>query len=129
MQKITPVVIGLLKQDDRFLIAKRPEHVLMSNYWEFPGGKIEDHETQFDALIRELQEEVAVKIIHADFLAQFQAVFPDRIIQLNLWQIKKHLHTPKGNEGQEIRWVKAVEFIDYEFLPSNKELLAFVMGM
>ncbi|MCD6046731.1 MAG: mutT [Gammaproteobacteria bacterium] len=126
MLKLVPVVIGILKKDDSFLIAKRPPQVVMSGYWEFPGGKIEIGESQQAALVREFQEEIGINILNAQFLTQFSCPFPNRIIELNVWQILTHQGIPQGKEGQEISWATIAQFKNFNFLPSNRELLDFL---
>ena len=51
------VVAGIVVQDGRVLIARRPMHKESGGLWEFPGGKIEQGETPQQALERELREE------------------------------------------------------------------------
>ena len=52
--------VALVDADGRVLLAQRPEGKPMAGLWEFPGGKIESGETPEQALIRELQEELAI---------------------------------------------------------------------
>ncbi len=54
---IVEVAVGVLLQDGQsILLGQRPEGKPYAGYWEFPGGKIEDGETLFEALKRELLE-------------------------------------------------------------------------
>ena len=54
--------VALIDRDGRVLIAQRPQGKPMAGLWEFPGGKVEERETPEAALIRELQEELAVAL-------------------------------------------------------------------
>ena len=56
--------IALIDSDGRILLAERPQGKAMGGMWEFPGGKIEVGETPEQALIRELQEELAIDVSH-----------------------------------------------------------------
>ncbi|MFK7902114.1 MAG: (deoxy)nucleoside triphosphate pyrophosphohydrolase, partial [Nitratireductor sp.] len=51
---------ALIDDDNRILLAQRPEGKSMAGLWEFPGGKIEKGETAQSALIRELYEELGI---------------------------------------------------------------------
>ena len=66
MRKIVEVVAAVLMRDGangrEYLLAQRPEGKVYAGYWEFPGGKVEPGETLSEALIREIQEELAVTI-------------------------------------------------------------------
>jgi 8-oxo-dGTP diphosphatase len=128
MSKLVPVVVGILKKDDNFLIAKRPPQVVMPGYWEFPGGKIEAGESQQAALTREFQEEIGIDVLKAQFLIQLNCLLPNRIVELNVWQILAYQGQPQGNEGQQICWAAVEQFKNFNFLPSNRELLDFLMS-
>lgn len=54
------VVAAVVEKDGRYLMAHRP--VNKGGEWEFPGGKVEKGETFFEALIREIKEELSVPI-------------------------------------------------------------------
>ena len=56
------VSICILKKKDKILITKRPSHKLFGDFWEFPGGKLENNETFEEAVVRELYEELGIKI-------------------------------------------------------------------
>lgn len=48
---------ALFVRDRQFLLARRASHEHHSGTWEFPGGKLESHETKVEAVIREIREE------------------------------------------------------------------------
>src|SRR3546814_948790 len=52
--------VALVDADGRVLLAQRPEGKAMAGLWEFPGGKVHAGETPEAALIRELDEELAI---------------------------------------------------------------------
>jgi 8-oxo-dGTP diphosphatase len=55
------VVAGLIyNKTHQILIAQRPLHKPLGGLWEFPGGKIENNESPFEALERELFEETGI---------------------------------------------------------------------
>ena len=53
---------ALIDADGRVLLAKRPPGRPLAGLWEFPGGKVEKGETPEAALIRELEEELAIVV-------------------------------------------------------------------
>lgn len=57
------VAVGvLIDGEGRFLLTSRPEGKVYAGYWEFPGGKLERGETVEEALRRELDEELGIRI-------------------------------------------------------------------
>ena len=66
MTKVVEVAAAILLREvngnTEFLLAQRPHGKVYSGYWEFPGGKVEPGESLREALLREIQEELGVKI-------------------------------------------------------------------
>ena len=51
-------VVGILKKDGKVLIVKRKKDD--GSTWAFPGGKVEDGESIYDAVVREIREECGI---------------------------------------------------------------------
>ncbi|RRJ14948.1 NUDIX domain-containing protein, partial [Pseudomonas aeruginosa] len=58
MKKVINVVGAVIYSDNKILCAQRSEHMSLPLLWEFPGGKIEKGESEEEALIREIKEEM-----------------------------------------------------------------------
>ncbi len=72
---ITEVAAGiLLDAEGRYLLGQRPEGKPYAGYWEIPGGKIEKGETVFEALKRELQEELGIEIQSSEELTVLEQI-------------------------------------------------------
>ncbi len=59
-KRMIKVVCGVVICNRKILIAQNPPLHKYSNLWELPGGKIEEDETPFEAIVRELKEELAM---------------------------------------------------------------------
>lgn len=62
------VVLGLVIQQHSVLLLQRPHHPKTYGLWSFPGGKIEAQESSDQALIREMHEEIGIKVTQAKYL-------------------------------------------------------------
>lgn len=123
-QKQLDIVLGLITNSDgQVLIAKRPSDSYLGGYWEFPGGKVESGEEHFEALKRELLEEVNIDLAQAEFLLTHQHEYPDKIVSLNTWLVATYQNFPHANEGQELRWCRFSELGTMNMLPANAQLL------
>jgi len=57
-----PVVAAVIERDGRYLVGLRPAHKRHGGLWEFPGGKIQEGETDAEAVSRELTEELGMRL-------------------------------------------------------------------
>jgi 8-oxo-dGTP diphosphatase len=60
--KTIPVTCAIIFHQGKVLAAKRSELMDLPGKWEFPGGKIEEGEIPEDCLVREIEEELSVRI-------------------------------------------------------------------
>jgi 8-oxo-dGTP diphosphatase len=56
-----PVVAAIIRMENTVLLGRRPDHKRHGGLWEFPGGKVDEGETEVDAVTRELLEEFGVE--------------------------------------------------------------------
>ena len=57
------VVAAIIRKENKMLLGRRPDHKRHGGLWEFPGGKIDEGETEVDAVTRELLEEFGVETV------------------------------------------------------------------
>ncbi|CAM0997935.1 Nudix family hydrolase [Rhodanobacter sp. Root179] len=89
----------------RVLLAQRPPGKHLAGLWEFPGGKLEAGETPFEALARELREEIGVILLRAEPLIRVPCHYPDRELLLDTWQTAQWEGEPQSLEGQALQWL------------------------
>lgn len=116
-------VATILNDQGEVLIAQRPPEVEQGGLWEFPGGKLAPYETGYQALQREIQEELGIKITRARPLIRINHTYPTRRILLDVWKVKGFEGEPWGREGQPVRWVKLEELRDYQFPEANDPIV------
>ncbi len=119
------VVAGaLIDAKDRVLIAQRPAGKHMAGGWEFPGGKIARDETPFDGLVRELREELNIKVLAAEPIVAYTHHYSDRSILLDLWRVTRYEGTPTSAEGQSIKWVALADLESVGLLEADAPMIA-----
>lgn len=122
------VAVGIIvSHDAEVLVALRPAHNPLGGLWEFPGGKFEAGESTFDALKRELSEEIGVEVLKAQPLLCTQHTYDTCSVELNTWHITNYEGTPYGREGQTIQWVKADQLSQLNFPEGNKTIVQKVL--
>lgn len=124
MKRIHVAAAVIRGADGRILIAKRADTQHQGGLWEFPGGKVEASETVREALVRELQEELAISVIKAQPLIQVQHDYPDKHVLLDVWEVREFSGELHGAEGQPLAWVSARQLPEYEFPQANQPIVA-----
>jgi 8-oxo-dGTP diphosphatase len=121
--RLRVVAAALFDGAGRVLIAQRPEGKHMAGWWEFPGGKVARDESDRDALVRELREELGVEA-RPDFeVASLQHEYPDRIVDLVLWRTELVSGVPRGLDGQALKWVDRQSLGNERLLPADAPLV------
>ena len=122
---------ALIDPDGRVLIAQRPEGKQMGGLWEFPGGKFEAGERPEEALIRELQEELAITVTEP-YLAPFSFAshsYADFHLLMPLYICRRWEGTPQALEHQALKWVWARELANYPMPPADVPLIAMLRDL
>jgi 8-oxo-dGTP diphosphatase len=119
---------ALVDVDGRVLICQRPEGKALAGLWEFPGGKLEPGETPEDCLIRELEEELDIRVAHA-CLAPFvfaSHTYDSFHLLMPLYLIRRWEGQVKAREHKAIAWVKPARLDDYPMPPADAPLVAWL---
>lgn len=116
------VVAAVIERDGRFLVARRLTGTHLAGYWEFPGGKVHEGETQEGALQREISEELSAGISKARKIFYTAHSYPERIVELHFYRAEL-TDEPTPVLGQELRWITRDDFDALEFPPADAELI------
>lgn len=116
---------ALVDEDGRVLLAQRPAGKSMAGLWEFPGGKVEAGERPEDALIRELQEELAITVREPCLapLSFASHSYPDFHLLMPLYICRRWEGFVRAAEGQVIKWVRANDLRNYDMPPADIPLI------
>jgi A/G-specific adenine glycosylase len=117
--------VGILWDNGRVFIQKRPPEGLMASLWEFPGGKVKGKETPEECLRRELSEELGVKVVIFEKLAEIRHAYTKFRVRLHAYACKID---PPGQDivvqvAEEGRWVTLDELDNFAFPSANRRLI------
>lgn len=123
------VVAGILKKDDKILIARKREGKPLAGLWEFPGGKIEEGETPEESLVRELMEEMEIKISVKDYVGKSIYDYGNgKVIEL----LGYTAEIIEGNivltDHDKYIWVALSEINNYSLAPADIPLVEKMIG-
>jgi 8-oxo-dGTP diphosphatase len=116
------VVAALIEQEGRVLVAQRRADQTQPLAWEFPGGKVEPGESPSQALVREIEEELACSIevgavVDVVFFAYdtFDLIMP-------VYRATIRAGMPVARQVAAVAWVARVELPTLAFTPADVPL-------
>lgn len=120
---IKTVVAAIIERDGRIFAAMRSEDGFMLNKWEFPGGKLEAGETDEQALIRELREELSMEIYDLVFFDRVEYEYEKFILKMNAYKCKTNSNIHHLNVHKKAGFYTKAELSLLDFLPADKPLI------
>lgn len=123
------VTAGIIWQDGKILITKRPEGTHLSGFWEFPGGKQEQDEDLIECLIREIKEELDIDIKIQKALLTAHHEYETEEVTIHFFECTILKCIPRPLEGQEMRWVAPKDLREYTFPPPDQKMIGVLMSM
>lgn len=119
------VVAAILEKENKILIAKKREGKPLSGLWEFPGGKIEEGETPEESLIRELMEEMNIKVRVNEYVGESIYDYGDgKVISLKGFTAEIIEGDIKLTDHDEYKWVTLEEICNYRIAPADIPLIS-----
>jgi 8-oxo-dGTP diphosphatase len=113
------VVCGIIYHGNKIFIAKRKPGKSMGGLWEFPGGKIENNESEVDCLQRELLEELEMEV---DGLNKYvQTIYSNDNFSLELISYKCNLKKWNGNlnDHDDFKWIYTSQLKEFDLSPAD----------
>ena len=117
---ILVVAAALYDTRGRVLIAQRPPGKHQAGRWEFPGGKVAPGESETEALVRELHEELGIDVAASRPFMRLEHSYPDRSVELSLWIVERFSGTPRGLDGQKLRWIAPADLKHADLLEADR---------
>ena len=131
MSLLLVAACALIDVDGRVLVCQRPKGKQMAGLWEFPGGKVEAGETPEACVIRELNEELGIKVTQA-CLAPFVFAshsYEDFHLLMPLYLCRRWEGFVRRREHAALKWVKRAELADLPMPPADAPLAAYLRDL
>ena len=120
------VLAAVIERNECYLICKRPDHKRHGGLWEFPGGKIETDETDYDAAFRELREELDVTVTRVSE-AVFKRQDEGSVFSIEFVPVKI-VGEPQDIEHTGHSWVRAEDLLSFNLAPSDRIFVQAILG-
>lgn len=121
MKQITTVAGVIRNKNGEILCTLRDQgkYEYVSFKWEFPGGKVEEGETQVETLTRELQEELEIEVKIGDFFYQVEHDYPDFHLSMAVYECELLSADMKMNVHKGIKWLSPKDIMSLEWAAAD----------
>ena len=126
--KTVRVVAAVIRSEDKIFATARG-YGEFKGQWEFPGGKIESGETPQEALVREIQEELDVKIEIGDLIDTIEYDYPSFHLSMDCFWCNVTEGEITLKEAEDARWLSKDELYSVDWLPADMELTEKLEGV
>lgn len=120
------VVAALIKKGEKLLLCQRKEEDSFGLLWEFPGGTIQEGETQKEALIREIREEIGLEIEPGELKEVFTDVAPSLRIKVFLYEVRNFRGRPQCLDCQDLSFFSKEEIKKLNLAPVDRKIFEYI---
>lgn len=120
--KTIEVVAAVIKDGDKILSCQRG-YGEFKDGWEFPGGKVEPEETEEQAIVREIQEELSVTIGNLEYLCTAEHDYPTFHISMKCFICNIIAGAIVDDEHEDMRWLTMDDIWSVDWLPVDVKVV------
>lgn len=128
-KKLVEVVAAVIEnENNEILCALRSPIMTLPNMWEFPGGKVEEGESLYTAIEREIKEELKCSVKAIEIIGENRHEYEKIIV--NLTAIKCNLleGEPVADEHSKLIYLKKENLESLVWAPADIPLVKKVIN-
>lgn len=123
------VVAAVIEHEGRYLITQRRPGAVLPLLWEFPGGRVEEGETDAAALKREVLHRLGVEIEAGQLISFVSHPYERYTVDLYLYECSIRSGELEPRAVHEFKWVTSAEFDQYPFTPADEASMNKLLGV
>jgi 8-oxo-dGTP diphosphatase len=123
------VVAAVLERDGRYLITQRRPTAVLPLMWEFPGGRVEEGETDTLALKREVKHRLGADIECGKLISFVSHPYDHYVVDLFLYECRLLGTRLEPIAVHSFKWVPSSEFDQYPFTPADEASMNKLLGV
>ncbi len=119
-------IVAIIERAGRYLMIRRPDDIRAGGYWCFVGGAIEDGESQEQALVREVREEVGLEVAPGEKVWECLSIYMEWV--LHCWTVRDSDGEVQADprEVAEHRWLTVDQIMRLpQLMPSVPEFFRY----
>ena len=128
-QRTIRVVAAVLEKEGRYLITQRRASAVLPLMWEFPGGRVEDGETDAQALKREVRHRLGAEIEVGKLISFVSHPYEHYVVDLFLYECTLTNGALQARMVNAFKWVTSAEFDQYPFTPADEASMNKLLGV
>ena len=128
-QRTIRVVAAVLERDGKYLITQRRPTAVLPLLWEFPGGRVEEGETDAAALKREVRHRLGVEIEAGQLISFVSHPYEHYVVDLFLYECRLLGERLESIAVHSFKWVPSTDFDQYPFTPADEASMNKLLGL
>ena len=109
MKQVRKAVRTFLINDNKVIVIKYKTNKNM-NYYDIPGGKVEENESAIDASIREFKEETGIEVINQKYKGNVIIEYPNMVFDIYL--VNDYKGNPQEFDENYSMWINIEDLLN-----------------
>ena len=111
MKPVRKAVRTFLINDNKIIVIKYKTNKNM-NYYDIPGGKIEENESAINASIREFKEETGIEVINQKYKGNVIIEYPNMVFDFDIYLVNDYKGNPQEFDENYSMWINIEDLLN-----------------